>query len=81
METVVIPKKLVKEGELILIPRRQYEEMVRGLSRMKKRAAEEADTDEAIRIHKKEKKLGKLQAIKSLADLSRYIPENLKKDQ
>lgn len=81
METVVIPKKLVKEGELILIPRRQYEEMVRGLSRMKKRAAEEADTDEAIRIHKKEKKMGKLQVIKSLADLSRYIPENLKKDQ
>lgn len=70
METVVIPKKLVKAGELVLIPRRQYEEMARGLSRVKKILAEEADTDEAIRIYKKEKKSGKLHAVRSLADLS-----------
>lgn len=70
METVVIPQKLVKEGDLILIPRRRYEEMVRGLSRIKKITAEETDTDEAIRIYKKEKKLGKLHMTRSLADLS-----------
>ena len=70
METVVIPKKLMREKELVLIPKRQYEEMMRGLFRMKKMAKEKADTDEAIRIYRKEKKLKKLRTIKSLADLS-----------
>ena len=70
METLIIPQKLAREKELMLISRRQYEEMVRGFSRVKKILAEEADTDEAIRIYKKEKKSGKLRAVKSLADLS-----------
>lgn len=69
MKTLVIPKKLAEERELVLIPRRRYEEMTRGFSRVKKILAEEADTDEAINIYKREKKSGKLRATKSLADL------------
>ena len=69
METLVIPQKLAREKELMLISRRQYEEMVRGFSRIKKILAEEADTDEAIRVYKKEKKGGKLYTIKSLANV------------
>jgi len=67
MEKIItIPKAIVKKGELVLIPRSEYEEFLR-LRRQKER--EGKDTDEAIRIFKKEKKEKKLIKIKSLADL------------
>lgn len=68
MATITIPKKLIKE-ELVLIPRKKYEEFL-GLEKIvEKRLVEEADTDLAIQIYKKEKQHGKLKAINSLADL------------
>lgn len=69
MATITIPEKLIKEKELVIIPRRTYEEFVNLQKEAKKRADEELDTDTAIKIYKKEKKKGKLKVIKSLADL------------
>jgi len=67
MEKVItIPKELAKRGDLVLIPRKEYEEF---LKLRKQREWEEKDTNEAIRIFKKERKEKKLIKIKSLADL------------
>ena len=58
MEKVItIPKEIAKEGELVLIPRKKYEEFLRWRRRIER---EEKDTDEAIRIFEKEKKTKKL---------------------
>jgi len=69
MVTIIIPKKLIKEKELVLIPRKKYEEFLNLEKITEKRLAEEADTDLAIQIYKKEKQQRKLKMIKSLADL------------
>jgi len=69
MTTIIIPKKLIKEKELVLIPRKKYEEFLNLEKITEKRLAEEADTDLAIQIYKKEKQQRKLKMIKSLADL------------
>jgi len=69
MAILTIPKELIKEKELILVPRKKYEEFLKMEKFAKKRIAEERDTDLAIEIYKKEKKQRKLKVIKSLADL------------
>lgn len=69
MATITISEKLVKEKELIVIPRRKYEEFVNLEKLLKNRLAEEKDTDEAIAIYKREKAQNKLRVLKSLADL------------
>lgn len=61
-----IPKAILKKGDLVLVPRNEYEELLR-LRKQKK--WEEKDTDEAIRIFKEERKKKKLIKIKSLAEL------------
>ena len=61
---ITIPKEIVKKGELVIIPKSEYEEFLR---LRKQREWEEKDTDEAIRVFKEEKK--KLLKIKSLAEL------------
>jgi len=67
MEKVItIPREMVRKGELVLIPRKEFEEF---LKLKKKREWEERDTDEAIRVFNEEKKRKKLIKIKSLADL------------
>ena len=67
MEKVItIPKEIAKEGELVLISRKRYEEFLRW---RKKIEWEEKDTDEAIRIFKQERKTKNLVKIKSLADI------------
>jgi len=65
-KVIIIPKELAKRGDLVLIPRKEYEEF---LKLRKQREWEEKDTNEAIRIFKKERKEKKLIKIKSLADL------------
>ena len=64
--TITIPKKVTKGEELLVISRKTFEEFLRW---QKRREWEEKDTDEAIRIFKKEKKEGKLLRIKSLAEI------------
>jgi len=66
VNAITIPKKLIKKGDLVLIPRSDYDELLR---LRKQREWEEKDTDEAIRVFKKEKKESKLLKIKSLAGL------------
>lgn len=68
MATITIPKNLIKE-KLVLISRRKYKEFLNLEKMIEKRLVEEADTDLAIQIYKKEKQRGKLKALKSLADL------------
>ena len=55
MTTITISGKLIKEKELIVIPRKKYEEFVNLEKMLKNRMAEEKDTDEAIAIYKREK--------------------------
>lgn len=69
MNTITIPEELTKEKELVLIPRRKYEEFLTLEKILGKRLAEETDIDLSIQIYKKEKQRGKLKTIKSLADL------------
>jgi len=67
MEKIItIPKEIVKKGELVIIPKSEYEEFLR---LRKQREWEEKDTDEAIRIFKEEKRRKKLLKIKTLTDL------------
>lgn len=68
MATITIPKNLIKE-DLVIIPRRRYEEFLNLEEIIKKRLKEEADTDSAIKVYEKERRQGKLKIIKSLADL------------
>ena len=63
---ITIPKEIAKKGDLVLIPKREYEEFLR---LRRQREWEEKDTDEAIRIFKEERKKGKLVEVKSLAEL------------
>ncbi|PJB17188.1 hypothetical protein CO116_01295 [Candidatus Falkowbacteria bacterium CG_4_9_14_3_um_filter_38_19] len=69
MTTITIPKKLIKNGDLVIIPRKKYEEFLDLEKIMKKKLLEEIDTDLAVKIYRKEKNQGKLRIIKSLADL------------
>jgi len=67
MEKVItIPKEIAKKGELVLIPRSEYEKL---LKLRKQGVWEEEDTDEAIKVFKIERGKKKLVKIKSLADL------------
>jgi phage pi2 protein 07 len=63
---LTIPKEILKKGDLVLIPRKEYEEL---LKLKKKRQWEEKDTEEAIRVFKEEKKKNKLRKINSLVEL------------
>ncbi len=65
-EVITIPKKLVQKDDLVILPRKDYEEFLRLRLR---REWEEKDTNEAIRIFNEERKKKKLKILKSLADL------------
>ena len=69
MTTITIPEKLIKEKELIVIPRRKYEEFVNLEKLLKNRMAEEKDLDKTIAIYKREKAQNKLKVLRSLTDL------------
>lgn len=69
MNTITIPKNLIKENDLVIIPRKKYEEFLGFEKSIEKRLAEESDTDLSIKIYKKEKRQGKLRVIGSLANL------------
>ena len=66
MVTITIPTKLAKKGDLIAVPRREYEEF---LELRKRLLWEEKDTDEAIRIFKQEKRTGKLKSATNLSSI------------
>ena len=70
MVSVTIPQELRKEKELVLIPRRQYEEFLSLKKVLKTKMEEIMDTDSAVELYQREKKQKKLRVINSLADLS-----------
>ena len=63
---ITIPRELIKEKELVLVSRNDYEELLEFRAQIEQ---EERDTDEAIMVFKQEKKNKKLIKIKSLSDL------------
>ena len=69
MTTITIPKKISKNDDLVIIPRKKYEEFLGLEKSIERRLAEESDTDLAIKIYKKEKRQGKLKIVSSLANL------------
>ena len=54
MSTATISKGLRKNDDSVTIPRKKYEEFLEFEKIVEKRSEEEADTDEAIKIYKKE---------------------------
>lgn len=66
MTTLTIPKQLTKMGDLIIIPRKEYEKLQKA---ERERGLEEKDTDLALSVYRKEKRSGKLKTIRSLSDL------------
>ncbi|MDI6767158.1 MAG: hypothetical protein QME52_10085 [Bacteroidota bacterium] len=69
MIPITISKKYIKNDDLVIIPRKKYEEFLTIEKILKQRRKEETDTEEAIAIYKKEKQQGKLKVISSLSDL------------
>ena len=66
---MTIPKNLIQNDDLVVLPRKQYEIFLDIGRKWNARLFEEKDTDEAIAIYKKEKKQGKLKMLKTLASL------------
>jgi hypothetical protein len=64
-KVITIPKKISQEG-LVLISLNEYERLLESCGQKK---GEEKDTDDALKIYKKEKGERNLKTIKSLADL------------
>lgn len=64
-----IPKSVTGDNELVIIPRKKYNEFLLYQRLVQKRSAEETDTDEAIKAYKEEKKEKKLKQLNSLAEL------------
>lgn len=67
-EVLTIPKKLIKKGELVIVPRIDFEKMLRIQKRL---LWEEQDTDAAIRIFEREKKEGKLRRASKFSEILR----------
>jgi len=66
MTAITIPKKITKEGDLILIPKKEYEHLLEVSRRL---LWEEQDTDEAIKIFEREKKFGKLKSANNFSSI------------
>lgn len=70
LETISkISPNFVNNGDLIVVSRKEYSEFLFYQKSLQKTKEEERDTNEAIRVYKKEKKEGKLRKLKSLAEL------------
>mgnify|MGYP001567597434 CR=1 FL=1 len=69
MPVVTIPKQLAVMGELVVIPKKEYQGFLELQKIFKKRMAEERDTDDAIAIYQREKQRGTLRSLTSLRDL------------
>ena len=53
--TITIPKKITKGEELLIVPRKKFEEFLKW---QKRRKWEEKDTEEAVKVFEKERKGG-----------------------
>lgn len=67
MTPITISKKYIKDDDLVILPRKKYEELLVREKMLNQRLTEEADTDEAVTVYKKEKRQGKLKVISSIS--------------
>lgn len=66
MDTITIPRRISRKGDLVVIPRVEFDEWLK----IKKRLLlEEKETDEAIRIFNRELKSGKLKRAVRFSDI------------
>jgi len=63
---LTIPKKMARAGDLVIVPRAEYEEALRVRRRL---LWEEKDTDEAIRTFEKERVGSKLRRVSSFSEI------------
>mgnify|MGYP001617515880 CR=1 FL=1 len=71
MTTVTIPKTLAQKGDLVLIPRREYEELQRGRAKTKRKPTElDRDLDKAIKEYREGKFYG---PFTNILDLMRHL--------
>lgn len=63
---VSIPQKLMQKGELVIVPRADYEAMFEAHRRLLR---EEKDTDEAIRVFEEERAAGTLRKAVSFSEI------------
>lgn len=59
MNIITIPKELIEEGELVLIPRKELEELIKLSKKLDKGIALTRLQKKALNIARKNKKLGK----------------------
>jgi hypothetical protein len=71
METVTIPRKLSRKGNLVVIPQKEYEELLRVHKKHNKFYEElDKDLDKAVESYKKGKAIG---PFSSVADLKKSL--------
>lgn len=73
--TITIPKEITHGEELFIVPRKKFEEFLKW---QKRREWEEKDTDEAIRIFKKELRGGKLKLARNFAEILKNAERHAK---
>ena len=69
MPIISISRKMLSEKELVVVPRKEYEQLLQMQKLAKRHFEEIKDTDEAIAIYRKERKANKLEVLKSLSRL------------
>ena len=65
MTTIIIPKKLIREKELVIIPRREYEVLLRIV---KKYTQLDKDLNEALKEVRQGKTIGPFYSVKELKE-------------
>lgn len=68
---ITIPKELSKKGDLVLIPREEYEDLLRLHLHRKKEKITERDVLRWVKEARLLKKSGELSMLKSLSDLEK----------
>lgn len=63
---LTIPRRLLQRGELVIVPRAEYEA---SLETQKRLLWEERDTDEAIAVFEKERKARRLKKVSGFAEI------------
>lgn len=66
MNTITIPKKLTKKGELVLVPRRDYEKLLKALKKQIFTHKLERDLEAAIKETRRSKVYGPFNSVQEL---------------
>jgi hypothetical protein len=66
METLTIPKKLTKRGDLVVIPRKEYEDLLHARKIKEFYAQLDKDLDRAIASHRRGESVGPFTSVAQL---------------